>query len=70
MNKFLYRGYEGSIEYSDEDKCYCGEVLLPRDLVMYEGADVAELEIAFRKAVDDYLLACRELERSPDNSVD
>ena len=49
-----YRGYEGSILYSEEDRTLHGRVMSVRDLVTYEGKDVKSLERAFRDAVDDY----------------
>ena len=56
-----YKGYVGSIEASTEDKCLFGKLLFIRALVNYEGQTVAELEAAFREAVDDYLQTCQQL---------
>lgn len=53
--KLKYRGCVGSIEYSEEDKLYYGQVLEVRDLVSYEGVSIMELSREFREAVDDYL---------------
>src|SRR5699024_5383399 len=55
MDKLLkYRGYYGSLEASTEDNCLFGKLQFIRALVSYEGETVAELEAAFREAVDDY----------------
>lgn len=53
-----YRGYHGSIEASPEDNCLYGKVQFIRALVSYEGETVAQLDAAFREAVDDYLHTC------------
>ena len=43
-----------------------GRILGIDDVVNFEGADVDELEKAFREAVDDYLALCEKLGRAPD----
>lgn len=53
-----YRGYKGSIEYSDEDKCYYGKVLGIVDCISYEGYSRESLEKDFHEAVDAYLSSC------------
>lgn len=55
-----YKGYTGSVDYSDEDNCLYGKVLgMSRDSITYEGQDVNELRRDFEGAVDDYLASCR-----------
>lgn len=67
MGKLLkHRGYYGSIEANTEDKCLFGQLQFIRSLVSYEGETVAELERAFREAVDDYLDTCERLGKSPE----
>lgn len=61
-----YKDYVGSIEASTEDKCLFGKLLFIRALVNYEGQTVAELEAAFREAVDDYLQTCEQLGQKPE----
>lgn len=55
MNTLEYKGYFGSVEYSDSDKMYFGKVKGVNDLVSYEGRDIFELTRDFQDAVDDYL---------------
>lgn len=56
MNETMeYKGYRGSVEFSDVDKLFYGKVLDIKALVSYEGADVATLQSDFRAAVDDYM---------------
>lgn len=61
-----HHGYYGSIEASPEDNCLYGKLQFIRALVSYEGETVAELEQAFRDAVDDYLATCAEQEQAPE----
>lgn len=61
-----YKGYYGSIEASTEDNCLFGKLLFIRALVSYEGQTVAELQAAFREAVDDYLETCKAQEKEPE----
>jgi predicted HicB family RNase H-like nuclease len=61
-----YRGYYGSIEASPADNCLFGKLQFIRALVSYEGQTVAELEQAFRDAVDDYLTGCTVAGRAPE----
>lgn len=56
MNKtFQYKGYVGSVEFSEEDDIFYGKVLGIRSLISYEGESVTELLADFHDAVDDYL---------------
>ena len=53
-----YRGYAGSINYSEDDAVHCGEILGIQDLVLYEADGVAGLQAAFEEAVEHYLEGC------------
>ena len=61
-----YRGYEGSVAVSLDDRVLHGRVLFVNDLVSYEGATVPELEASFREAVDAYLELCTDKGTEPD----
>ena len=61
-----HRGYEGTVQYSAEDKMLHGRLLCSRDVVSYGGKDLIELETNFRGAVDEYLAFCSETGRTPD----
>ena len=61
-----YKGYFGSVEYSDEDEVFHGRLEFIRDLVTYEGSDAKGLKSAFQEAVDDYLALCSSESREPD----
>lgn len=65
MKTLNYKGFIGSIEVSLEDNCLYGKLIYVNDLVTYEAKTVKQLEVEFRKAVDDYLVSCHELKREP-----
>jgi predicted HicB family RNase H-like nuclease len=60
-----YKGYDGSVEYSAEDRVLHGSLLGIRDAIVYERVDVDGLESNFRAAVDEYLAFCEEEGKSP-----
>src|SRR5664280_2078326 len=61
-----YRGYDGSVLYSAEDKTLHGRVLGIRDMISYGGMDVRSVEKNFRGAVDEYLAFCAAEGKTPD----
>jgi len=61
-----YKGYDGSVEYSAEDRVLNGSLLGIRDSIVYEGVDVDSLESNFRAAVDEYLAFCTAEGKIPD----
>ena len=65
-NTMDYKGYTGSVEFSEEDGVLFGKVLGIRSLISYEGATAAELVEDFHGAVDDYLALCQEQRREPE----
>lgn len=61
MGYLKYKGYSGSVEYSEEDNCLFGKVQgMDKDCVSYEGETLSELRSDFEEAVDAYLDSCRE----------
>lgn len=61
-----YKGYDGSVEYSAEDRLLHGSLLGIGDTVTYEGTDVNGLDENFRAAVDEYLAFCETEGKTPD----
>ena len=53
-----HKGYDGSVEYSAEDRVLHGSLIGICDFIVYEGVDVGDLEFNFRAAVDEYLAFC------------
>ena len=58
-----YKGYEGSIEYSPEDRVYHGKILNVKDLVDYSSETEGDIENQFHLAVDDYIEFKKEIGR-------
>ena len=59
-NMMEYKGYLGSVNYSDDDEIFFGKVEFIRSLISYEGYDVASLRESLHEAVEDYLTMCEE----------
>lgn len=53
-----YRGYIGSVNFSEEDDVLYGKLMGIRSLILYEGTTCKELVDDFHQAVDDYLATC------------
>lgn len=68
MNTLKYKGYIGSVAYSEADEVFFGKIEGIDDLVNYEGKSVAELTAAFQEAVEDYLTFCEEHHCKPEKS--
>jgi len=59
-----YKGYIGTVRYSEEDEVFHGKIEAINDLIMFEGTSVKELKKAFHETVDDYLKHARRWEGS------
>lgn len=57
-NMLKYKGYYGSIEYSEDDLTFYGKLEFIRALVSYEGESAKVIKTAFEQSVDDYLDMC------------
>ena len=60
-----YKGYEALVQFDDEDMIFVGRVLGISDVIGFHGTSVKELEKSFKVAIDDYLLHCKEIGKSP-----
>ncbi len=67
-NTIEYKGYIGSVEFSENDGVFFGKVLGIRSLISYEGTNANELIEDFHGAVDDYLAECEESGKSPEKA--
>lgn len=66
MGLLKYKGYTGSVDYSEEDNCLYGKVLgMSKDAITYEGLDINGLRKDFEEAIDDYLVLCKAQGREP-----
>ena len=67
MNNIMeYKGYVGSVEFSETDGLFFGKVQGIRSLISYEGTNASELVSDFHGAVDDYLRLCEEEGNTPE----
>ena len=55
-----YKGYRGTVDFSDADNVFWGKVLGIKGLILYEGDDEQKLEEDFKGAINDYLEICKE----------
>ena len=67
-NTLSYKGYYGSVEFSDEDDVFFGRIIGINDRIIYEGDNVKALRHDFEEAVDEYLEICAQLNKEPEKS--
>ncbi len=67
-NLIEYKGYVGSVEFSQEDELFYGKVQGIRALISYQGTDATELIEDFHAAVDDYLELCEKEGKEPEKA--
>lgn len=65
-NTIQYKGYVGSVEFSEVDGIFYGKVLGIRSLISYEGECAKELLDDFHSAVDSYLETCKAEGKEPE----
>ena len=51
-----YRMFDGTVDYDDIKKCYCGKILGIKDQITYEADNLNDLYAEFCKVVDAYIL--------------
>ena len=61
-----YKGYVGSVEFSEHDGVFFGKVQGIRSLISYEGSNASELVNDFHDAIEDYLSLCKEEGTEPE----
>lgn len=67
-NTMEYKGYVGSVEFSEEDGLFFGKVLGIRPLISYEGETARQLVDDFHGAVEDYLALCAQEHKEPEKA--
>ena len=61
MGTLKYKGYSGTVEYSEEDKCLYGKAIgMNKNSVTYEGKTLEELKADFESGIDLYIESCKE----------
>ena len=60
-----YKGYEAVIEFDEEDRLFVGKVINTKDIIVFDGLSVAELEQSFHTVIDKYIEDCAALGKEP-----
>ena len=60
MNTLKYKGFIGSVNFSEDDSIFFCKIEGINGMVNFEGQSVQELTEAFHEAVNDYLAYCEE----------
>jgi len=63
-----YNGYNGSVEFSDDDSIFYGRIMSINDHITYDGFSVAELRDNFQNAVNDYISICMDIGKEPEKT--
>lgn len=63
-----YKGFIGSVHFSVDDKVFYVKIEGIDDLVTFESKDVNSFIKAFQEEVNDYVLLCKELGKTPEKS--
>jgi len=65
-NYLHYKGFVGSVEFSEEDGVLHGKVVGIKALISYEGDSVSAITQDFHNAIDEYLNFCAENDKEPE----
>jgi predicted HicB family RNase H-like nuclease len=64
----VYKGYYGSVEFSDDDNIFFGRLINVNDRITYEGDSVNSLRKDFEESVDEYLETCSQIGKEPEKT--
>ena len=67
-NTLCYKGYYGSVEFSDEDNVFFGRIIGINDRITYEGDNADALRHDFEEAVEEYIETCAQLGKEPEKA--
>ena len=65
-NSLTYKGYTASMVFDAEDKIIVGRVLDIDDIISFHGESVAEFEVSFHAAIEEYVAASQNLGSKPE----
>ena len=65
-NHLHYKGYYGSVVFSEIDAAFHGKIIGIKSLISFEGDTVAKPVADFRNAVDEYLMHCKRHGNEPE----
>ena len=60
MNSLKYKGFIGSVRFSEDDSVFRGRIEGIVGVVTFEGSSIKELTDEFHKAVENYLAFCEK----------
>ena len=61
-----YKKYKASIRC--EENTLIGKVIGIKDLILFEAKSITKLHDEFKKAIDDYEIACKQIGKNPDKT--
>ncbi len=61
-----YKGYRATVTFDSDAGVFHGEVVDTRDVIVFEGVSVEQLQEEFKFSIEDYLVVCAERGREPD----
>ena len=64
-NTLSYKGYIGTVNFSEDDGVFFGKVLGITDSISFEGDSVESLTEDFHNAIDEYMEFCSEAGKEP-----
>ncbi|MFM7721217.1 MAG: type II toxin-antitoxin system HicB family antitoxin [Sediminibacterium sp.] len=62
-NTLDYKGFIGSVNFSNEDQVLFGKIEGINDLVTYESTEVGDLIKQFKISVDEYIESCKKFKK-------
>ena len=66
VNQLSYKGYTGTVEWSEESKVFHGRVLGIKAHMFYEGNNIDELRSDFINCIDEYIEYCNKNKLKPE----
>ncbi|MEL4896214.1 type II toxin-antitoxin system HicB family antitoxin [Crocosphaera sp. Alani8] len=64
-----YKEYKAVIEYDEDDRLFFGRVVNIRDIIIFDGLSVDELEQAFQTVIKQYIADCKAANKSPETPI-
>ena len=62
-NIISYKGFVGSVNYSDKDQKLIGKIEGIEDSIIYNGTSVSEIRSKFIESVNEYIKSCKQLNK-------
>ena len=59
-NTICYKGFIGSVNYSDKDQKLIGRIEGIEDLIIFDGTSVSEIRSKFIESVNEFIKSCKQ----------